>query len=222
MGDRLRELGVAARIEVVPSGIDLRAFGSGRRNAQLRAHVGVRERERMLLSVSRLAREKNTDMLLRALAKAPREFHLVVGGDGPERQSLEALARDLHVADRVTFTGAIERGALPDLYASCDAFVFPSTTETQGLVQAEALAAGALVIAADVAPNRDVLGGAGRVVKPTAAAFARAFADVPTEADPAESERARRSAERFSIDIQAERMLGIYRSLLPDWIAPTA
>lgn len=217
MGDRLRELGVGTRIEVVPSGIDLRSFGAGKRNATLRAHLGVRDGEKMLLSVSRLAREKNTDVLLQALAKAPRDLHLVVGGDGPERQTLEALARELNVEDRVAFTGEIERRALPDLYASCDAFVFPSTTETQGLVQAEALAAGALVIAADAAPNRDVLGGAGRVVKPTASAFARAFSEVPPEPDPAETERARRSAERFSIDIQTDRMLGIYRSLLPEW-----
>ena len=47
------------------------------------------------------------------------------------------------------FLGAVGRDDLPNLYASCDAFVMPSTTETQGLVLAEALAAGVYVIASD-------------------------------------------------------------------------
>jgi glycosyltransferase involved in cell wall biosynthesis len=214
MGARLRELGVETRIETVPSGIDLRRFGAGRRDPNLRARLGASNGMRLLLFVSRLAREKNVDVLLHALKKAPKDLRLVIAGDGPERMALEALVNALRVGDRVTFVGEVQRQVLPDLYASCDAFVFSSTTETQGLVQAEALAAGALVIAADAPPNRDVLGGAGRVVSATAAGFAQAFSDVPAQPDPAESERARRSAERFSIEGQADRMLDIYRSLL--------
>lgn len=212
METRLRELGVEARIEVVPTGVDLARFGGGRRDAGLRARVGANG-NRLLLFVSRLAKEKNVDLLIHALAAAPADLHLVIGGDGPERDALEALAAAAGVGDRIRFLGAVERDALPDLYASSDAFVFPSTTETQGLVQAEALAAGALVVAADVPINRDVLGGAGRVVAPTVEGFAKAFAAVPGAPDAEESERARRSAERFSIDTQTERMLAIYRSL---------
>lgn len=212
MGSRLRELGVESRIEVVPTGIDLVRFGEGRRDAALRARVGANG-SRMLFFVSRLAKEKSVDLLIRALARSPRDLHLVIGGDGPERAALEALARDEGVSERIRFLGAVERDALPDLYASADAFVFPSTTETQGLVQAEALAAGALVLAADVPINRDVLGGAGQVVEATVEGFAAAFAAVPAEPSDAESERARRSAERFSIEIQTERMLELYASL---------
>jgi 1,2-diacylglycerol 3-alpha-glucosyltransferase len=214
MAARLRELGVAARIEIVPTGIDLLRLGAGRRDPELRARLGVRDGARMLLFVSRLAREKNVDVLLRALALTPGNVQLIIGGDGPERGALEMLAKELHIGERVTFAGPIDRDALPDLYASCDAFVFPSTTETQGLVQAEALAAGALVIAADATSNREVLGGAGMVVAPTIAGFQKAFEAVPVVPVAAERERARKSAQRFSIDAQAERMLEIYCSLL--------
>jgi glycosyltransferase involved in cell wall biosynthesis len=169
----------------------------------------------LLLFVSRLAREKNVDLLLHALALAPRDLHLAIVGDGPARGTLERLAEEVGVADRTTFLGTIDRELLPHLYASADAFVFPSSTETQGLVQAEALAAGTLVIAADVPSNRDVLGGAGRVVAATPQAFAAAFADVPATPDAAESERSRRSAQRFSLDVAAERIVDLYRSLLP-------
>lgn len=215
MAVRLRELGVGARLEIVPTGIDLVRLGEGRRDPEVRARFGVRDGDRMLLFISRLAREKNTDVLLRALAAAPSDVHLVIGGDGPERAALEALAGDLQLNGRVTFAGAIGREALPDLYASCDAFVFPSTTETQGLVQAEALAAGALVIAADATSNREVLDGAGVVVEPSVSGFRRAFEAVPSVPIAGQRERACRSAQRFSIDAQAERMLQIYGSLLP-------
>jgi 1,2-diacylglycerol 3-alpha-glucosyltransferase len=219
MAARLRELGVVTRVEIVPSGIALAHFGSGRRDERLRERAGADEKTRLLLFVSRLAREKNVDLLLHALALAPRDLRLAIVGDGPERGALERLAEECGVADRTRFLGTIDREALPHLYASADAFVFPSTTETQGLVQAEALAAGALVIAADAPSNRDVLGGAGRVVAGTPQAFAAAFAAVPATPDDAETERARRSAERFSLDVASERIIELYRSLLPVLVA---
>ena len=179
MRERLFELGVTVPVEVIPSGIDLRRFGAGTRSAHLRASAGVREGERMLLFVSRLAREKNVEMLIDAVAKCPEPVRLVIAGDGPEREALEDFAGRVGAARRVTFLGAVERDRLPDLYASADAFVFPSVTETQGLVLAEALAAGAFVLAADAPQNREVVGAAGRVIAPSADAFAQAMATVP-------------------------------------------
>ncbi|HEY1868069.1 MAG TPA: glycosyltransferase, partial [Candidatus Cybelea sp.] len=101
--------------------------------------------------------------------------------------------------------------SLPDLYASADVFVMPSTTETQGLVLAEALAAGAFIIAADAPQNRDVLGIAGTIVPPAPEAFAAALAVIPA-GRPA-SAAARHKAESFSIDRQLDRMQDLYASL---------
>ncbi|MGB8519668.1 MAG: glycosyltransferase, partial [Candidatus Tumulicola sp.] len=154
MATHLRDLGVTVRLEVVPSGIDLRAFGAGRRDEALRDRMGVGPGDRMLLCVSRLAKEKNIELLLEAVALAgdPR-LRVVVAGDGPARSELEERARECGVAERTRFLGFVPKECLPDLYASCDAFCMPSTTETQGLVQAEALAAGAYVLAADAPQN---------------------------------------------------------------------
>ncbi len=91
----------------------------------------------------------------------------------------------------------------------------PSTTETQGLVMAEALAAGTYVIAADAPQNREVLGGAGTVIPATAEAFARAFIELPDRISEATSAQARTAAQRFAIDRQVDRMLALYESLLP-------
>ncbi|HEV7178501.1 MAG TPA: glycosyltransferase [Candidatus Baltobacteraceae bacterium] len=215
MAHHLREVGVEARIEIVPTGIDVERFAAGRRDPKLRRRVGIRGNERMILFVSRLAREKNLEVLLEALARAKDpSLRLVVAGDGPRREDLAQRAFELGVAGQTVFLGNVAREQLPDLYASADAFVFPSTTETQGLVQAEALAAGAYVIAADVGPNREVLGGVGRVVAPTAGAFAEALSGVPDKPDPALAERAKATASRFAIGRQSDRILELYESLL--------
>jgi 1,2-diacylglycerol 3-alpha-glucosyltransferase len=211
----LREIGVETRIDVVPSGIDVERFGAGRRDERMRLRLGAGVGRQLVLFVSRLAREKNVDVLLHALADAnDPSLTLVIAGDGPARADLEHLALELRIADRVVFLGIVAHADLPDLYASADAFVFPSTTETQGLVQAEALAAGAFVIAADTQPNRDVLGEAGRIVAPDRGGFARALREIPASPDPALVRRAKAAAGRFSAARQVDRMIDLYSSLL--------
>jgi glycosyltransferase involved in cell wall biosynthesis len=215
MRERLLELGVTSKVEVIASGIDVRRFDSASRSEELRRSIGVCDGERMLLFVSRLAREKNVELLLEALAHCTRSAKLVIAGDGPERAALEEFSFRLGIADRVTFLGQMERERLPELYASADAFVFPSVTETQGLVLAEALAAGAFVIAADAPQNREVLGRAGRIVEPSVSAFARAMDDVPASLEPAETAKAKAAAAAFGIDEQARKMVAVYERLQP-------
>jgi 1,2-diacylglycerol 3-alpha-glucosyltransferase len=213
MADHLRDLGVTTRIEIVPSGIDVARFGGGRRDDAARFRMGAGRDQRLLLCVGRLAKEKNVELPLRALAlTADPSLRLAIAGDGPLRAELDHLAREAGVGAQVRFLGVVSRDDLPNLYASADAFVMPSTTETQGLVIAEALAAGAHVIAADAPQNRDVLGDAGSLVLPTPEAFAAAFLRVPAPPDGARA--ARHAAQRFSMDVQLDRMLGLYESLI--------
>jgi 1,2-diacylglycerol 3-alpha-glucosyltransferase len=215
MATRLREIGVTVRLEVVPSGVDVRAFGAGRRDDALRARAGAERADRLVLCVSRLAKEKNLELLFEAMAMAgDASLRLVVAGDGPAREELERRARECGVADRTRFLGVVAHEQLPDLYASCDAFCMPSTTETQGLVQAEALAAGAYVIAADAPQNRDVLGPAGRVVLPTPPAFAAALRGIPAEPDAGVEALARQTAQRFSVGAQLDRVIDLYSDLV--------
>ncbi|MBV8198982.1 MAG: glycosyltransferase, partial [Candidatus Eremiobacteraeota bacterium] len=70
MAAHLRQLGVTVRIEVVPSGIDVAFFGSGRRDAALRRRLGVADGEALLLYVGRVAKEKNVELLIESLARA--------------------------------------------------------------------------------------------------------------------------------------------------------
>ena len=147
MEARLRALGVTARIAVVASGIDLGEFAGGRRDEALRARFGVHADTAMVLSVGRLGREKNVELTLAAFAQlGAQRARLVLVGDGAQREALQRRAEQLGIAARTTFAGEFPRESLPAVYASADAFLFTSTSETQGLVLVEALAAGCLAM----------------------------------------------------------------------------
>ena len=110
------------------------------------------------LFVGRLAPEKNVELLLEAFARlqATRPAHavrLLIAGTGPSEAALRARA-----GAGVTFLGAVDRTTdLPALYASSDAFVFASETETLGLVVLEAMASGLPVIACQAGGVADYL-----------------------------------------------------------------
>ena len=94
-----------------------------------------------VLSVGRLEANKRVDLIVRALAHTDRGVRLVVVGEGPLREPLERVAAEAGVADRVTWTGAIDNRALVDLYAGALAVVFPPFDEDYGYVTLEAFLA---------------------------------------------------------------------------------
>jgi glycosyltransferase involved in cell wall biosynthesis len=93
------------------------------------------------LSVGRLETVKRVDLIIRALTRVDRPSRLVIVGDGPLRRQLEEVAATEGVADRVTFTGAVEEAALVDLYAGACAVVFPPYDEDYGYITLEAFLA---------------------------------------------------------------------------------
>jgi glycosyltransferase involved in cell wall biosynthesis len=208
---RLRELGVHVPIAVIPSGIDVQRFAAGRRSALVRARLGAAGDEPLALAVARLGLEKNLELALDVLAVFP-ELRLALVGEGPHRAALEDRARRLGVAERVCFAGAVPRDQLPDLYASADAFVFPSTSETQGLVLVEALAAGLPAVAAESAASREVLAGTGTVVAADPVAFATGLREVLARGR--DQSAVHLAFSRFSVELQTRRVLQIYREVL--------
>jgi glycosyltransferase involved in cell wall biosynthesis len=147
--DRLQGHGVTAPIEVIPTGIEPPDPPEASK-AQLRLRLGVSADGPVLLYVGRLAREKNLGRLLRAVHAAVRvvpNVTLLVVGEGDEERSLRRLAAHLEIADRVRFVGPVPHGAVGAWYQVADLFVFPSVSETQGLVVLEAMAHGLPVLA---------------------------------------------------------------------------
>ena len=143
----LQGYGVTVPVFVVPSGIDLRRFQRelvpGCRAAMLQS-LGIPAENLVLVSVGRLAEEKNLEELLAFRAAMGRQgVTLLIVGDGPHRPQLEQRAADLGLSvPDVVFAGQVPPEQVADWYRLGDLFVSASSSETQGLTYVEALAAG--------------------------------------------------------------------------------
>jgi glycosyltransferase involved in cell wall biosynthesis len=181
--DSLRALGVPdVRIARWDRGVDTARF-----DPALRTDTGRRPGELAVLYAGRLTKEKGADLLadsfLRAHAADPR-LHLVLAGGGPE----EGTLRD-RLGERATFLGWLEGEALARAYASADAFLFASRTDTFGQVILEAQASGLPVVAVDEGGPRTLIedGRTGLLRPPDAGALADAILELA--ADPARRRR---------------------------------
>jgi glycosyltransferase involved in cell wall biosynthesis len=186
------------------------------------AEAGSRFR---FVTVGRLVPYKGMDLILRALAGYPRlcDSDLTIIGDGPQRSSLEALARELGLEHRVRFLGWLTQSEVARELSLSQAFVFPSLREFGGGVVLEAMAMGLPPIVVDY-------GGPGELVTPDCGvlvplvsreklipALASAMETVAT--DPAlrhclgQSAR-KRVLEEFTWDVKARKLVDIYRDVL--------
>lgn len=114
----------------------------------------------IVLTVSRIGKEKNIDFILRVfkeVAKRDKKAHLVIVGKGPEKNNLVVLADKLGITERVHFTGVIDYDYMPFVYKDSDVFVFVSRTETQGLCVLEAAASGVPSVASDDLAFKDTV-----------------------------------------------------------------
>ncbi len=213
--------GIEQGVTVVPTPVDLMKFRE-LQPAKVRARFGL-EGEEVLLFVGRLAREKGLDMLVRAftlIQELRPGVRLLLLGRGPYEEALKAKISKLGLKDLVTFAGVVPHEEVPDYYAAADLFVFPSTTETQGLVIIEAMAAGLPVVAVRAPGAVDILTErCGVLTENTPEALARAVEDIlaDSERQRALSEQARRAVERYSIPDATARMLNAYDAALRHW-----
>jgi glycosyltransferase involved in cell wall biosynthesis len=219
---RLLEYGVTQPIHVIPTGMTEDRFVPGD-GGRFRSTFGIAPDTPLLLNVGRVAHEKNLSFLLRMMVRLRRlvpAAQLVIAGEGPAREALSREARELELGGSVRFVGNLDREtALNDCYAACDAFVFASRTETQGLVLLEAMAQSRPVVSTACLGTRSVLTGASGacVVEEHEGDFAAAVASVLR--DPVRArhigEQGLRWARQWSSLALAGRMAELYEGLLP-------
>ncbi|MBD1810075.1 glycosyltransferase [Microcoleus sp. FACHB-SPT15] len=143
MVQQLREHGIE-RLDLWQRGVDIETFYPELASLEMRSHLSQGHPESpLLLYVGRLGAEKEIDRIKLVLDAIP-GARLALVGDGPNRNALEK-----HFAGTPThFVGYLTGKELGSAFASADAFIFPSRTETLGLVLLEAMAAGCPVVAA--------------------------------------------------------------------------
>lgn len=213
----LLNYGVECPVRVIPTGVALERFSAidppGEREA-LRASLGASPETLAVVSVCRLAKEKNVGELIEGFAAwGEKNAMLFLVGDGPDRAALEERVRELGLTERVCFVGMVDPKEVARYYRAGDLFVCASTSETQGLTYFEALAAGVPVLCRrDPCVEGVVENGKNGWQYETDEefiAYLREFA-----ADPAERKKmslaARESAHRFSVAAFAEAVERVY------------
>lgn len=157
----LRGYGMRSRSAVFPTGLEESFFlADDSRAREIRQKYG-KGKKHLLITVSRLEREKNYGFLLRGIADIRQrigdDFHVLILGDGSQKSELKVRTSLLGIQDMVTFAGNVPNGEVRDYLAAADIFLFASTSETQGIVLAEAFAAGTPVVAVRAVGTDDII-----------------------------------------------------------------
>jgi glycosyltransferase involved in cell wall biosynthesis len=199
-GDELLSKGLSPeKIRVFPRGVDTNRFHPSKRDLQfLQQYLEVDTFK--LLYVGRVSREKELPLLTQVFKRLSQSIHhisLVVAGDGPY---LEEMKKEL-AGTRCCFTGAITGDALDKLYATCDLFVFPSTTDTFGKEVLEAQASQLPAIVTDAGgPRENLIPGKTGIVVPAHDGSALAAAIKTLIKTPEKLAQMGRAARRYAED----------------------
>lgn len=223
----LRDMGVDVPIRIVRNGVDIGRFlevsgdGGGSPRRDDRTALGF-DADALVFGYSgRLSPEKNLETLVRAFAIAAQqqpEIRLLLIGDGPSRDSLEASVRGAGLSERVVFAGMVPYARMPQALSMCDVWASASLTEVDPLTVIEAMAAGLPVIAATSPGMSDTVvpGVTGLLASPDdAAAFAECM--IRLARNPGErlamGAAASSESQRYRIEATGAEMLEIYESL---------
>ncbi|GAX88868.1 glycosyltransferase family 4 protein [Effusibacillus lacus] len=143
-------------VEIWSRGIDASRYQPQNRNPHIREKYGIDDSKLLLLYVGRMAPEKDIDILLESFHSLPQDVadrvHLMMVGDGPLMSKIQQQQET-----SITWTGFLRGRELAEMYASCDLFVFPSSTETFGNVALEAMASGLPVVGVEAGGVLDIV-----------------------------------------------------------------
>ncbi|MBU2472946.1 glycosyltransferase family 4 protein, partial [Patescibacteria group bacterium] len=146
----------AKKGEIVPNGVDIDKFKKVN-SGDLRKKLNIKEKEKIILTVSRLVKKNGINDLIKAGQYLDFPFKILIIGKGPDEKELKRLAKKLGLQDKIIFIGHIKYGELPKYYALADVFVRSSLSEGLGNVFLEAMTAGLAIIGTKVGGISDFL-----------------------------------------------------------------
>jgi teichuronic acid biosynthesis glycosyltransferase TuaC len=211
--EALVEIGAPeAKVTVLRNGVDTGLFHPPADRAKIRAALGVTRT--LLISVGLLIERKGHHRTIEAMTQLP-DFELIIAGEGPERDRLNALITRSGLADRVRLFGARPHADLPSLYGAADASVLSSSREGWANVLLESMACGTPVVASPIWGNPEVVRApeAGVITRENTPdgiveGVRRLFAALPSRA------ATRAYAEEFSWDETTAGQLALFRRVI--------
>jgi glycosyltransferase involved in cell wall biosynthesis len=211
---------------LLPTGIDPQIFThepseTARFRTMLNQKYPQLNNKRILLFAGRIAKEKNIDFILKivpeVIAKHPEVIFLFVG-NGPDLYDYQEECENLGIREHCVFTGYVAREDLAFIYAASDIFIFPSLTETQGLVTIEAMISGTPVVAIGAMGTIEVMNGnnGGFMVQNDPREFMERIFNLldNDELYRQKVEEAKCHAQGWTIDTMAVKLEQIYHSAL--------
>lgn len=222
IADRLKRWPLPQNIVVISTGVDALpqdpAF-----TAHFKKKYGLSAGDQLILYAGRMSAEKNLEMLIEAFdqlaAKRPSAKLLMVG-DFQHRWKLENKARGMQAADRIIFTGRVDRRELGAVYGLADVFAFPSLTDCQALVINEAAHAGLPIVWCDTPGLNPILkdGVSGLEAAPDATSYAAALERLLADGKLRTrlGEAAAREAAKYTEQAQTEKLLDQLENLIKD------
>jgi len=229
--DVLKRYKVKKTAHLLPTGIDPDLFRNDPvKTAAFRLKLEEKYPEllgkRILLFAGRIGKEKNVSFLLKllpAILKKKPDTVLLIAGNGPDLPLFQDEATELGIATNCVFTGYLDRKDLSLVYAMSDIFVFPSRTETQGLVTIEAMLSGIPVVAIGEMGTITVMGGdnGGFMVKNDPVEFTSRVLDLLSDEVLYAKKvgEALEHAKAWTIGTMSARLETIYRDTLVSYVA---
>lgn len=216
--EMLEERGLTG-VHVIPTGVDIRKFNPNNDGRVIRREWGM-ERNRIILNVGRLVLEKNLDVLIKSSLLVLEEFpnaRFVIVGEGPATNYYKKLISKTGVGKWFHFINeAVPAEKMPLIYAAADVFAIPSKFETQGIVVQEAMASGKPVVGADYLALREIIrdGYNGYKFDPNDPEECAEKIIKALKKTKELGKNARRSAEGFSVENCAMRMVKLYEKMV--------
>jgi len=181
----LVELGVSTKTASIPTGIDFERFEKVQEHslARRRKKLKLDRFDRVMFYAGRISREKNLSLAFQALKILTDEglnLCLMLAGDGPAKRPYQKEIAKLGIDERVIWLGFRPQHELPEFYFLSDLFLFPSASDTQGIVLYEARAAEIPIVAVESMASKAIVqdGKNGRFAKADPADFARKIKEV--------------------------------------------
>ena len=137
--------------QLIPNGVDTEWFTPSERKTRSRIKI---------LFAGRLNVEKDLPTMLKAtdlLVKSGRDIGVEIVGDGPERERLVSMVKQMGLQDVVNFNGWVDRSMMRTIYSEADIFVLPSIDEGMSNVVLEAMASGMPVVVTRIRGNVDLV-----------------------------------------------------------------